>query len=297
MKKALRSLTAAAAVTLALASPASAEIFFQDTYLSLRTLFGDKQPGFNGEVPATEFNVQYVNAWTYGSNFVSIDFEQFGAGDRASNSQVTSGVKGARKTSNSAELYSVWRTTVSGNAVTGSKAFSFGPISDVGWTFGLDWATQNDQFAVYKRWVVTGPSFSVAVPKGFWTIGTFVAKEMTTNGFTKNNTATFDPTFFLSNAFLFPFSIGSVDAKVTGFINVIGPKGKGNSQDNGHSTEVLAHPKLMFDVGKIVGLKPGQFDAGVGYEYWFNKFGNTPKHTFGNGTEQHAVFIEGGYHF
>jgi hypothetical protein len=39
---------------------------------------------------------------------------------------------------------------------------------------------------------------------------------------------------------------------------------------------------------------PNTIDLGVGYEYWHNKFGNTPPLPC---TEQNAVFVEGGYHF
>ncbi len=293
MKLALRSLTAAAAVTMALSGPASAEIFFQDTYVSFRDIFGDKQPGYNGTVPEQAINIQYVNAWTYGSNFVSLDLEQFGKGDRANQ---TGFAPGARATSNSAELYAVFRTTISGNAVTGTKMFSFGPIKDIGLELGVDGDTQNDQFASYKRLLVAGPSFSIAMPKGFWNIGIHVAHEWNSNAYTANNSTNYDPVLELETAWLYPISIGPVDLKFTGFANVIGPKGKGNSQDGGHSTEVLIHPKLMVDVGKLAGLKPGQFDAGVGYEYWYNKFGNPHSSGIG-GTEQHAVFVEAGYHF
>ena len=83
--------------------------------------------------------------------------------------------------------------------------------------------------------------------------------------------------------------------KFTGFVNVIGPKGKGNVEDVKHGTEVLAHPKLMVDVGSLLGGKPNQFDAGVGFEYWYNKFGNEAKYL--PGTTQDAFFVEAGYHF
>lgn len=54
------------------------------------------------------------------------------------------------------------------------------------------------------------------------------------------------------------------------------------------------HPKLMLDVGSLVGFQPKKLEAGVGYEYWHNKFGNVPPLS---GTEQNSVFVEVGYHF
>ena len=293
MKKALRSLTAAAAVTLAMAGPASAEIFFQDTYLSFRDVFNDKQPGYEKSTTEDAINLQYVNAWTYGSNFVSIDFEQFNQGDLANKVGSYGTEKG--QTSASAEVYAVFRTTLSGNAITGTKAFAFGPFSDIGFEVGVDGDTQDDVFASYKRLVVAGPSFSFAIPKGFWNFRVHVAHEWNTNAYAGNNSTSFDPALELETAWLVPFSVGSVNMKFTGFANLIGPKGHGGTGTGPTGTEILAHPKLLVDVGKLVGFQPGQFDAGVGYEYWHNKFGNVSPNV--SGTDQHAVFIEAGYHF
>jgi hypothetical protein len=52
--------------------------------------------------------------------------------------------------------------------------------------------------------------------------------------------------------------------------------GRGATGDSYHRIEVLIHPKLMVDVGELLGYAPNKIDAGVGYEYWHNTFGNTP---------------------
>jgi hypothetical protein len=56
----------------------------------------------------------------------------------------------------------------------------------------------------------------------------------------------------------------------------------------------LAHGLLRF-IPADDGGKPGQFDVGVGFEYWYNKFGNEAKYL--PGTRQNAFFVEAGYHF
>ena len=290
MKRLLPALAVASVASLAAAAPASAEIFFQDTYLSVRNLWQDKQPGYAGNVNEVAGNISYANAWTYGSNFASLDLENFSKQDGAN---TVRGPKAA--VSDSMELYAVFRTVLSGNAITNSKNFSFGPIKDVGLEFGLDVCTQDDQFASYKRMVVIGPQFAIDVPKGFWNISLHMAHEWNTNAYLSKNATSFDTVPEVETAWLIPFNIGSVSAKFTGFINVVGAKGKGAVDDSQHGVEILAHPKLMFDVGKMAGLKPGQFDAGVGYEYWYNKFGNLSKNL--PGTQQNAVFVEAGYHF
>jgi hypothetical protein len=289
MNQSLRSLVAACAVSVAFAAPASAEIFFQDTYVSIRNLWQDKQPGYAGNVDETALNIAYANAWTYGSNFVSLDIENFTHQDPANSAF------GGKATSDSLELYAVFRTVLSGNKITGTSNFSFGPIKDVGLELGFDVDTQDDQFASYKRFIVFGPNFSIDVPKGFWNIGIHLSHEWNTNAFLHNNSTSFNVAPELETAWLFPFSLGTVPMKFTGFLNVIGPKGKGNREDVNHGAEVLAHPKLMVDVGALLGGKPNAFDAGVGFEYWYNKFGNEAKYL--PGTTQDAFFLEAGYHF
>jgi hypothetical protein len=289
MKRLLPALAFASLASLA-AAPASAEIFFSDTYLSVRNLWQDKQPGYAGNVNEIAGNISYANAWTYGSNFASLDIEDFSKQDSANT------VRGAKAAvSDSMELYAVFRTVLSGNAISNSKKFSFGPIKDIGLELGLDVCTQDDQFASYKKMIVVGPQFSIDVPKGFWNISLHMAHEWNTNAYLAKNSTNFDTVPEVETAWLIPFNIGSVSAKFTGFINIVGAKGKGAVDDTKHGMEILAHPKLMFDVGAMVGLKPGQFDAGVGYEYWYNKFGNQAKNL--PGTQQNAFFVEAGYHF
>ncbi len=292
MKCLLPALAVASVVSLTAAAPAKADIFFQDTYISVRNLWQDKQPGTVGNVNETAGNIQYVNAWTYGSNFVSLDIEDFSKKDGANQ---TGYAPHAKVTSDSMELYAVFATTFSGNAITGTKNFAFGPVKDVGFTLGYETDTQDDQFASYKRFVEFGPTFSIDVPKGFLNIGIYATHEWNTNAYLANNSTNYNIAPKVSVAWLFPISLGSVSAKFEGFVNVIGPKGRGGTGDSPHGTEILAHPKILFDVGKMVGLKPGQFDAGIGYEYWYNKFGNQSKYLVS--TQQNAFFIEAGYHF
>ena len=167
IKKTSCTLLAAMAATLACASPASAEIFFQDTYVSIRNLWQDKQPGYAGNVDETALNIAYANAWTYGSNFVSMDIENFTHQDSANSVNFPFYATPAKATSDSLELYAVFRTVLSGNKITGTNNFSFGPFKDIGLEMGFDVDTQDDQFASYKRFVVFGPQFSIDVPKGF----------------------------------------------------------------------------------------------------------------------------------
>jgi hypothetical protein len=273
--------------------PARADgmIQWSDTYLSVRYVPENRQPGASGTTDEVAGNIAYANGWTYGSNFVSLDFESFTQNDGANQ---TFFAPGARAVANSFETYSVFRTVLSGNKIFNTKAFSFGPIADIGLELGGDVDTQDDQFASYKRLVVFGPQFAFAMPKGFWTFSVHFAHEWNTNAYLANNSTSFDPTVELETAWLYPFSIGPVPLKFTGFVNFISPKGKGGAGDTYHREEILARPKLMVDVGQVIGWVPNKIDAGVGFEFWYNKFGNTPPLP---STEEQSVFVEIGYHF
>ena len=278
-----------AAATAATASSAVGQtIQFQDTYVNLRYLFQDKQPGYGGNIGEVAGNISYANAWTYGSNFVSLDIEDFGNKDPANT--VT-----GKATNDSLEFYGVFRTVLSGDKIFGGNKFSFGPIRDIGLELGGDIDTQDDQFASYKRLLIAGPQFSFNLPRGFLTLTVAVSHEWDTDAYLPNgNSTNYDATYEFETAFAYPFNIGPVPLNFTGFGNLIGPKGKGATGDTYHRVEILLHPKLLVDVGALVGYQPHKIEAGIGYEYWHNKFGNVPPLP---GTEQNAVFFEVGYHF
>ncbi len=280
---------AALCATAAASCPAHAQtIQFQDTYLNLRYLFQDKQPGYAGNVDEVAGNISYANAWTYGSNFVSLDIENFDHRDPANS--VT-----GHATSNSLEFYGVFRTVLSGNKIFGGDKFRFGPIRDIGLELGGDIDTQDDQFASYKRLVIAGPQFAFNLPRGFLNLTVAVSREWNTDAFLPNgNSTNYQATYEFETAFAYPFDLGPVPLNFTGFGNLIGPKGKGATGDTYHRVEILLHPKLLVDVGQLVGYQPRKIEAGIGYEYWHNKFGN-PRPTPGH--EQNAVFFEIGYHF
>jgi len=302
LKKVLPSLLVIGAGLAAMPAQAS-DFLWTDTYLSYRYLWQDKQPGTYKDVHESAVNLSHADEWDYGSNFFSLDVEQFTNHDPSNSAdQVYTG-----RSTGSGEFYGLFRSVASGNKISNTKTFAFGPIKDIGLEIGADWCTQNDAFASNKKMIVIGPQFEIALPKGFWNISVHALHEWNTDSFHSyaNNgngdqSDNFDLVPELETAWLYPIAIGPVPMKITGYANLIGPKGKGTSGDVGHTTEFLAHPKLMFDVGAMAGGKPGKIDAGVGYEYWLNKFGTrsgTPRDAPIANPTQHAVFFEVGYHF
>ena len=80
------------------------------------------------------------------------------------------------------EFYGVYRGTLSGNALTHSKMFTFSPIfiKDISIEYGADGEFQNVAISPNKRLIVGGIQFAFDVP-GFLTRSAFMRR---TNGTT-----------------------------------------------------------------------------------------------------------------
>jgi hypothetical protein len=242
---------------------------FQDNTLSYRYGTSFKEPAVAGgaNIEKSIVNFTHVDSYKYGSNFLSIDALFSNRIDPAAG-----GGAGAQ------EFYAVYRHDLSLNKVTGGKAYSFGPIRDIGLHAGGDANTKNTGFAPGKRLVVVGPYVSWAVPVGFLNTSVNYCKEWNHNGIVGKSVEFKDNVCFES-AWSFPIPVGAANFKFNGFFNIIGPKGK-DGFGNETKTEILARPELMLDVGEFFGKK-NFVEAGVAYEYWSNKFGNDANKTVG----------------
>lgn len=272
--KTQRSLLALAA--LLAASPAAAAEW-QDNALGYRWGATFREPGVvdaNGkakDVAKSILSFTHVDGYKYGGNFLSIDYLVSSKADRA-----VGGAEGA------VEVYAVYRTDLSLNKVSGTQAFAFGPIRDVSIEAGVDLNTKNTAFASHKVMPVVGPVFAFAVP-GFLNVGLLAAREWNNNGIVGKHVR-FDTTGILATSWGIP--VGPVT--FAGFGNVVLPKGKDGFGAK-TKTEVLLHPKVLVDVGSFFGWKHA-VEAGVGYEYWLNKFGND--HAKVKGALANTPFVE-----
>lgn len=203
-------------------------------------------------------NFTYVSGYKYGINLFTADFL---ASDH--NDPAAGGGGGAQ------EVYAVYRHQLLLGAVSG-KSFAFGPVKDVAITAGFDLNSKDDAFGPRVRKFVIGPTLKFDVP-GFFDVSLLYRTEKNHNGIV-GTSVDFDPTYGVSLAWGIP--LDSIGAKFDGFLDYIGPKGKdGFGFDT--KAETLMRAYLMFDVGKFAD-KPKTFYAGVGYEYWNNKFGGNP---------------------
>jgi hypothetical protein len=107
-------------------------------------------------------------------------------------------------------------------------------------------------------------SAAMPVSAGFWDIGVAAYKETNHNGIV-GKSVSFDVAPALNSAWAIPVAgIGTFG----GFASIVGPKGK-DGFDEKTATETLIRATFMFDV---MGPKSG-LSAGIGVEYWNNKFG------------------------
>ncbi|MEH6458351.1 hypothetical protein [Chitinimonas sp. JJ19] len=236
---------------------------WSDPFIGMRYGTDYAEPGNTKDISKRIVQLQYVGGFAYGDNFVNLDLLFSDADDPARNGG------GAR------EAYLVYRNTLSFSAIRG-KPVKFGPVRDVGWMTGIDLNTKDTRFAPRKKLFVTGPKLRFDVP-GFWDVSLLFMKERNNNGIVGRK-VNFDATWGVSTAWSFPIST-SVPLKFKGFANYIDEKGKDGF---GVQTEpeTLLESALLADVSKFYDKK-NQLWAGVGYQYWRNKFGNRP----GNGTE------------
>ena len=269
-----------APVTAPLADVTASPFFvFQDTTISYRHEFDAREPGVttNGLALGPPAHIQkniaaltHVDAYKYGTNFLNVDFLSSDGADPAAPFTIPGTGMGAL------EIYALYRGSISGNAVTNSKSFAFGPIKDVSLGFGGDINTKDTLFAPRKRDLVIGPQFSFDV-EGFLTIEVNAYKEWNHNFFSSTDTtyASFNVVPEFEVTYLQPLDkyVG-IPLSFGGFANVVLPKGSGGvGPFNDTRTEFLTANRLTLDISKYVGFKTHVVDIFVAHKYWLNKFG------------------------
>lgn len=250
-----------AALTMACAavSTTSMAADWSDTSVGYRVGQKFREPCCNNtNIHKDIFSFTHVSGYKYGSNFFTVDFLM-----SDSNDPIAGGGGGAQ------EAYAVYRHQLSLSKLT-DKPMAFGPVKDVALMAGFDLNSKNDAFAPRVRKFVIGPTLKFDVP-GFLDVSLLYRTERNHNGIV-GRSVRFDSTYGLSMAWGIP--IKSINAKFDGFIDHIGGKGKDGF---GFETkpETLARAFLMFDIGRMAG-KADTVYAGIGYEYWNNKFGGNP---------------------
>ena len=268
------------------AAPAPAPYFlFADTTISYRFETRANEPGLADNVQKNVVSLTHFDVTKWGTNFVNIDFLKSNHFDAAKGTNADGAF----------EVYGLYRGTVSGNYIAGSKALSVGPVKDVSLAFGGDLNTKNTTFAPRKRLVVGGVQFDFDVP-GVLNVAVLAGKEWNHCG-ASFCTATHDPEF-KTNAhievnYMQPLAFTGLPLKFSGFTNFVTPKGKDGTGAQ-TKTEILSDNRLTLDAGKLVGYQANKIDTFVGFRHWRNKFGNNSKTTAGSIENQ--IYVGVAYH-
>jgi nucleoside-specific outer membrane channel protein Tsx len=253
---------------------------FSDTWIGYRRSNAYTEPGIAQDVPKNIYTIGHFSGYKYGSNFFSLDILRSLENDPANRNS----------TSQAQELYAVYRSALSSSKVLGTS-YAFGPVKDLSLTFGFDAGAKDTAFAAKPLKLLLGPTVNLALPVGFLDLSLLAYKETNNNGIVGRKVQ-FDTTWQVGATWGLFFDLG-VPAKLTGFLAITGAKGKdGFGVET--ETETLMRTSLQWDVGTLAGLNKGTVFAGVGYEYWKNKFGN-PSSTVGAKTSAPVLIAE--WHF
>jgi hypothetical protein len=290
----------AALALLAAAMPASA-LDWSDN--SFRAQYGASyretatyKPGTTtpADIAKTTLNFTHVSGDKLGGTFVSIDMYMSDKKDPAAGQQ----------NQGATEVFAVLRRGFSLNSITETKTFSFTGVRDANLDLGLDIGTKNNAFASHIVRPFLGPQLAFDIPGGFLNVGVYVTKEWNNNGFSHAQGT--NPTgggveFNTTGAVLTAWGIplGGLPLQFAGFANVILPKGK-DGFGNQTATEIIAQPKLVWDVAKTFTRRSG-YELGVGYQFWMNKYGNNNDLTVAGqkvnaGSLSNTVFVEAAVH-
>ncbi|MBS0455779.1 MAG: hypothetical protein JSS44_00415 [Proteobacteria bacterium] len=277
---------ALAGCALAPGLPAHAtESGFNDVALGFRYGTGFSEPGVvdssgtGADIGKRIVNFTWVGGSASGSNLLVVDALFSDHADPSA-----SGSRGAH------EVYLIYRHGFASTALFG-RSFGFGPVRSVDLSAGFDLNTKDTAYAPRKRMLVAGPQLQFDVPKGYLKAALLVAREWDHNGIV-GRAENFRATWAMESSWMAPFALGTLPVQFEGYLNVYGPKGR-NDFGQATRTEVLLHPRLMFDVGSTWG-HPRRLWVGVGYEYWHNKFG--VDHQITPGAVQNAWMLEGAWH-
>lgn len=285
-------------------APAAQPFFlFSDWQVSYWHEFSGAEPGVGRPIQKEIVTLTHFDVWKYGTNFVNIDFLKSDNHDPAAPwGGVGFPIPASGIGQGALEVYSLYRGTLSWNALSNSKTFPFGPVKDVSFYYGGDVNTKNTAFAPQKDLVVAGLQVAFAVP-GYFNVAVALHKEWNHNGIVPQLRAigvtcpgactenpSFRPTAVIESQYMQPLTFTGLPLRVSGFTNIVLPKGPDGFGAQ-TKTEYLTDNRLTLDVGKLAADKGDLVDVFAGYRYWVNKFGNDYKADRTGGALERTVYV------
>jgi len=182
--------------------------------------------------------IEHANGWKYGDNFMFVDI--------------------ANLESTGTSHYAEFSPRLSFGKISGKK-LAFGVVSDV---LAAGTVEMGDGVRAY----LLGVGFALDLPKfAFADINIYARKSY--RDFAAQDTDTGGQ---VTIDWLLPFKLGTVDFAFEGFADyAFGEKGGTAPKAN----NLIAGPRLLVNLGSLVGGKPGSLQAGIEYQIWRNKFG------------------------
>jgi hypothetical protein len=312
-----KSLLVAAALAAAIGSASAADLpvkavpvaaaqplfLFSDWQLSYWHEFSGAEPAIGKPIHKDIVTLTHFDVWKYGTNFVNVDFLKSSNHDPAAPwGGIGFPIPPAGIGQGALEVYALYRGTLSWNALSGTKAFAFGPVKDLAFYYGGDSNTKNTAFAPQKNLVVGGLQVQFDVP-GYFNVAVALHKEWNHNGIVPQLQAigvgcpgactenpSFRPTAVFEAQYMQPLTFTGLPLRFSGFTNVVLPKGKDGFGIE-TKTELLTDNRLTLDAGKLAMGKADLVDLFVGWRYWVNKFGSDHNLDLTGGSVESTAYI------
>jgi hypothetical protein len=244
----------------------------------------------------------HFDVWTYGTNFFNVEYLKatngkappFGTPAAPCDQNGPLDPPGSERCPGYTEIYAFFRSTLGWNQLSGTKAFSIGPLTNIEFVVGGDVNTDNTTLGSAKRAIMGGLQFDFETPyKGFLNVAVMAYKEWQHDGFAStfpfqpipnpSGNVDFDPTWAVEINYSQPlgFLPPWLPLKYKALVVMHGPKGCGEPcQPLGpgliRTTEYLTQQILVFDVGQAFWNLPQRWAIFGGYRWWKNKFGIDP---------------------
>jgi nucleoside-specific outer membrane channel protein Tsx len=287
MTKTIRAATCAT-LLLSCAANAAFAADWSDTSISWRYGTRFAEPYNPEHIKKHIFALTHASGYKYGSNFFNVDLLQSDKTDPASLTQS----EGAQ------EAYIVYRHLLDIGALRGTE-MRYGPVKGVGVTFGFDWNTKNDVgYNSRKRMLVAGPTLMWDVP-GFLNTSVLLLRESNapSGAFPPISNVNGRYTYDTHAALAVNWGIPVAERlSFEGYGMFIAAKGQ-DEVGFGTGAETNIDMALMYDVGAHFGQPKNRFRVGLEYQFWNNKFGNTPATTGGRGQRASTPMVRAEYHF
>jgi hypothetical protein len=255
---------------------------------SLGYRYGTKfaEPYNRADIAKHIVNFSHASSYEYGSNYFCADWLLSENKDPSA----------AGSESGAQEIYAVYRHTVDlGKA--GNVDLKTGPFRGFGVTVGFDANAKDDvKYNSRKRMLVAGPTAMLDVP-GFLNVSLLQLWESNAphvdNGLSTPRYS-YDPHPMLNLAWRMP--VAHTPLAFSGYANFIAAKGR-NEFGKPTKPETNVDLALMYNAGKFVGSDKNAVLAGLGYQYWKNKFGNDHTGPAGQGAYARTPMVRAEYHF